>query len=106
MKVLSVECTIVLPEECLGHGPVVPFPAYGFAALVSHNYDLNSLNRVITTKHAIEPGAFRLNLTTRKVKGGAGQEPSFDFLNVYTVWAQAGTFPAKMRSSNLQFVVR
>ena len=34
-----------LPEEGLGHGPVVPFPAYGFAALVSHNDDLNSLNR-------------------------------------------------------------
>ena len=31
-----------LPEKGLGHGPVVQFPAYGFAALVSHNYDLNS----------------------------------------------------------------
>ena len=35
-------CTIVLPDECLGYGLVVPFPAYGFAALVSHNENLNS----------------------------------------------------------------
>ena len=27
----SSECTIVLPEKCLGYGLVVPFPAYGFA---------------------------------------------------------------------------
>ena len=33
-----------LLEECLGYGLVVPFPAYGFAALVSHNESLNSLN--------------------------------------------------------------
>ena len=43
-----------LPEEGLGHGPVVPFPAYGFAALVSNNNDLNSLNRRATT--ATRPG--------------------------------------------------
>eukprot|EP00964_Phaeocystis_antarctica_P108283 scaffold72899_cov60-Phaeocystis_antarctica.AAC.3 len=29
--------TLVVPEEGLGYGPVVPFPAYGFASLVSHN---------------------------------------------------------------------
>ena len=40
----SSQCTIVLPEECLGYGLVVPFPAYGFAALVPHNESLNSLN--------------------------------------------------------------
>ena len=34
--------SIVLPDECLGYGLVVPFPAYGFAALVSHNENLNS----------------------------------------------------------------
>ena len=34
-----------LLEECLEYGLVVPFPAYGFAALVSHNESLNSLNR-------------------------------------------------------------
>ena len=33
-----------LLEEGLGYGLVVPFPAYGFAALVSHNENLNSLN--------------------------------------------------------------
>ena len=38
----SSQCTIVLPEECLGYGLVVPFPAYGFASLVSHNENLNS----------------------------------------------------------------
>ena len=40
-------CTIVifLLEECLEYGLVVPFPAYGFASLVSHNESLNSLNR-------------------------------------------------------------
>ena len=39
----STQCTIVfLLEECLGYGLVVPFPAYGFAALVSHNENLNS----------------------------------------------------------------
>ena len=27
----SSQCTIVLPEEGLGYGLVVPFPAYGFA---------------------------------------------------------------------------
>ena len=27
----SSQCTIVLPEEYLGYGLVVPFPAYGFA---------------------------------------------------------------------------
>ena len=27
----SDECTIVLPEECLGYGPVVPFLACRFA---------------------------------------------------------------------------
>ena len=40
----SSQCTIFLPVECLGYGPVVPFPAYGFAALVSNSEDLNSLN--------------------------------------------------------------
>ena len=39
----GVDC--FLPEECLGYGLVVPFPAYGFAALVPHNESLNSLNR-------------------------------------------------------------
>ena len=29
----SSQCTIVLPEEGLGYGLVVPLPAYGFAAL-------------------------------------------------------------------------
>ena len=38
----SSQCTIVLLEEGLGYGLVVPFPAYGFAALVSHNENLNS----------------------------------------------------------------
>ena len=38
----SSQCTIVLPEECLGYGLVVPFLAYRFASLVSHK---NSLNR-------------------------------------------------------------
>eukprot|EP00964_Phaeocystis_antarctica_P138944 scaffold103639_cov67-Phaeocystis_antarctica.AAC.1 len=27
----SSQCTIVMPEKCLGYGLVVPFPAYGFA---------------------------------------------------------------------------
>ena len=35
MKVLRYDC---FAEECLGYGPVVPFPAYGFAALVSNKY--------------------------------------------------------------------
>ena len=43
------ELVYFLPEEGLGHGPVVPFPAYGFAALVSNNNDLNSLNSVAVT---------------------------------------------------------
>ena len=34
----------LLPMSLLWRGPVVPVPAYGFAALVSHNEDLNSLN--------------------------------------------------------------
>ena len=38
----SSQCTIILPDECLGYGLVVTFPAYGFAALVSHNENLNS----------------------------------------------------------------
>ena len=33
-----------LLEEGLGYGLVVPFPAYGFAALVSNNENLNSPN--------------------------------------------------------------
>ena len=33
----SSQWTIVLPEEGLGYELVVPFPAYGFASLVSHN---------------------------------------------------------------------
>ena len=33
-----------IPYMSLGYGLVVPFPAYGFAALVSNNEDLNSLN--------------------------------------------------------------
>ena len=41
----SSQCTIVLPEECLGYALVVMFPAYGFAALVSHN-EIHSLNRI------------------------------------------------------------
>ena len=40
---LSVR-TLVLPEEGLGYGLVVPFLAYRLAALVSNNEDLNSLN--------------------------------------------------------------
>ena len=39
-KVLSAR--LFLLEEGLGYGLVVPFPAYGFAALVSHNENLNS----------------------------------------------------------------
>ena len=35
---------LFLLEEGLGYGLVVPFPAYGFASLVSHNESLNSLN--------------------------------------------------------------
>ena len=35
---------VFLLEECLEYGLVVPFPAYGFASLVSHNESLNSLN--------------------------------------------------------------
>ena len=44
----SSQCTIVLPEECLGYGLVVPFLAYRFALWfrLSHNEDLNSLNTV------------------------------------------------------------
>ena len=38
----STQCTIVLPDECLGYGLVVLFPAYGFTALVSNNENLNS----------------------------------------------------------------
>ena len=39
----STQCTIVfLLEECLEYGLLAPFPAYGFAALVSHNENLNS----------------------------------------------------------------
>ena len=40
----STQCTIglFLLEEGLEYGLVVPFPAYGFAALVSHNENLNS----------------------------------------------------------------
>ena len=39
----STQCTIVfLLEECLEYGLVAPFPAYGFATLVSHNENLNS----------------------------------------------------------------
>ena len=38
-----------MPEECLGYGLVVPFPAYGFAALVPHNESLNSLNSLQRT---------------------------------------------------------
>ena len=40
---LSVR-SIVLPEECLGYGLVFPFLLQGFAALVSNNEDLYSLN--------------------------------------------------------------
>ena len=43
----SSQCTIVLLEEGLGYGLVVPFPAYGFAALVSHNENLNSPKQYI-----------------------------------------------------------
>ena len=45
LRSYSVHDCFFLPEECLGYGLVVPFPAYGFAALVSHNESLNSLNR-------------------------------------------------------------
>ena len=40
----NTQCTIVffLLEECLEYGLVAPFPAYGFATLVSHNENLNS----------------------------------------------------------------
>eukprot|EP00964_Phaeocystis_antarctica_P139398 scaffold104190_cov67-Phaeocystis_antarctica.AAC.3 len=41
----SSQCTIVLPVECLGYGLVVPFLAYRFASLVSHNKSLNSGNK-------------------------------------------------------------
>ena len=44
LRSYSVHDCFFLPEECLGYGLVVPFPAYGFAALVSHNESLNSLN--------------------------------------------------------------
>ena len=47
----SSQCTIVLPEEGLGYGLVVPFPAYGFAALVSHNENLNSPKQGATDRH-------------------------------------------------------
>ena len=40
---------LLLPEECLGYGLVVPFPAYGFAALVPHNESLNSLNSYLNS---------------------------------------------------------
>ena len=39
-KVLSAR--LFLLEEGLGYGLVVPFPAYGFATLVSNNENLNS----------------------------------------------------------------
>ena len=58
----SYQCTIVLPDECLGYGLVVPFPAYGFAALVSHNENLNSsLNRARddVTRNERAAGGFR-----------------------------------------------
>ena len=35
-----------LLEECLEYGLVAPFPAYGFATLVSHNENLNSLKQL------------------------------------------------------------
>ena len=38
----SVHDCFFLLEECLEYGLVVPFPAYGFAALVSNNENLNS----------------------------------------------------------------
>ena len=41
----------------LGYGLVVPFPAYGFAALVSNNEDLNSLN---SEQDSTKPPDFRV----------------------------------------------
>ena len=52
LRSYSVHDCFFLPEECLGYGLVVPFPAYGFAALVSHNESLNSLNSLIQSKQA------------------------------------------------------
>ena len=42
MRVLNSVHDFFLLEEGLGYGLVVPFPAYGFAALVSHNEVLNA----------------------------------------------------------------
>ena len=44
----SSQCTIVLPEECLGYELVVPFLAYRFASLASNNNSLNSLNSLLS----------------------------------------------------------
>ena len=51
-----------MPEECLGYGLVVPFPAYGFASLVSHNESLNSLKIISTRRGALLNEAFYLYL--------------------------------------------
>ena len=64
----SSQCTIVLPDECLGYGLVVPFPAYGFAALVSHNENLNSpkQGRLNSKEYIRDANALLLLCTTHK----------------------------------------
>ena len=51
MKVLSPR--LFLLEEGLGYGLVVPFPAYGFATLVSHNENLNSPKQSIVSESEV-----------------------------------------------------
>ena len=45
-QVESSQCTIVLPEECLGYGLVVPFFACRFASLVSNKMKKTDLELV------------------------------------------------------------
>ena len=77
-----------MPEECLGYGLVVPFPAYGFAALVPHNESLNSLNsrrhrslkkkRVGATEDgspSVAPTSVCENVRLRRVQGSCHPPP-------------------------------
>ena len=64
-----VSCVaIVLLEEGLGYGLVVLFPAYGFAALVSHNENLNSpkQGRLNSKEYIRDANALLLLCTTHK----------------------------------------
>ena len=61
----SSQWTIVLPEECLGYGLVVPFPAYGFA-LWFRIMKLNSLN-IGPSGSRNRPGWWTLKRRTKKL---------------------------------------